>query len=160
MLENILMKYKVRTQKIINRLEGFYTAEAALLMPMFFFVLFFLFYMGIYQYDRCVTEQAVKQVLIRASNKEVDEMELEMFLLERCRQPFLTYISADMEIEKNEAKASFVGGIRAVLGDFSEGILPAFWLVNTAHRVEVYRLVKFIRDVRKVEGYVRNGFCE
>ena len=74
MLKNI---FKEQTQKIINRLEGFYTVEAALLMPMFFLVFFFLFYMGIYQYDRCVTEQAVKQVLIRASNKEADEVDSE-----------------------------------------------------------------------------------
>ena len=129
-------------------------------MPMFFLVFFFLFYMGIYQYDRCVTEQAVKQVLIRASNKEADEVELEMFLLERCYQPFLKYISVDMVMETNEVAASFVGGIRTLLGDFSEGSLPVFWLINTEHRVEAYRPVKFIRDVRKVEGYVRDGFCK
>ena len=157
MLKNI---FKEQTQKIINRLEGFYTVEAALLMPMFFLIFFFLFYMGIYQYDRCVTEQAVKQVLIRASNKEADEVELEMFLLERCYQPFLKYISVDLVMEKNEVRASFVGGIRTLLGDFSEGSLPVFWLINTEHRVEAYRPVKFIRDVRKVEGYVRDGFCK
>lgn len=38
MLKNI---FKAQTQRIINRLEGFYTVEAALLMPMFFLVFFF-----------------------------------------------------------------------------------------------------------------------
>ena len=133
MLKNI---FKAQTQRIINRLEGFYTVEAALLMPMFFLVFFFLFYMGIYQYDRCVTEQAVKQVLIRASNKEADEVELEMFLLERCYQPFLKYISVDMVMETNEVAASFVGGIRTLLGDFSEGSLPVFWLINKFYHLK------------------------
>ncbi|MBE5851531.1 MAG: hypothetical protein E7299_01030 [Lachnospiraceae bacterium] len=160
MLKNTFIKWKIRKNKTINNIQGFYTVEAAMLMPMLLLLFFFLFYIGIYQYDRCVTEQAVKQVLIRASNKEADETELELFLLERCHQPFLAYISADIVREANEAKASFVGGIRTLLGDFGEGILPAFWLVYTEHSVDIYKPVEFIRDVRRVEEYVRNGFCE
>ncbi|MBD5461002.1 MAG: pilus assembly protein [Lachnospiraceae bacterium] len=48
-------------------MKGYFTLEAALLMPMVFAVYFFLFYMGFYQYDRCLAEQDLRLALLRGS---------------------------------------------------------------------------------------------
>lgn len=48
-------------------MKGYFTLEAALLMPMVFAVYCFLFYIGFYQYDRCLAEQDLRLALLRGS---------------------------------------------------------------------------------------------
>lgn len=44
-------------KNIKNTLHGYMTVEAALLMPMIWFTLFFMIFVGFFQYDRCIAEQ-------------------------------------------------------------------------------------------------------
>ena len=147
-------------KKIKNISDAYYTVEAALLAPMLLFIIFFLMYAGIFQYDRCAIEQNTKQILLRASNEKIEESELYMQLLQECKLPFLTCISVDLKIGEKEAVINFLGGLQTILGSLGESFGFDFWLIESRHTTELYKPVKFIRNIRRVESYVANGFCE
>lgn len=48
-------------------MKGYFTVEAAMLFPVILLTYFFLFYIGFYQYDRCLTEQDMRLSLLRGS---------------------------------------------------------------------------------------------
>ena len=54
-----------------NTLSGYMTVEAALLMPMVWFSLFFVMFAGFFLYDRCIAEQDSK-IIVGKSDPQGD----------------------------------------------------------------------------------------
>ncbi len=50
-----------------NTLHGYMTVEAALIMPIVWFAIFFLIFAGFFQYDRCVAQQDCRVMVDRKS---------------------------------------------------------------------------------------------
>lgn len=48
--------------------NGYMTVEASLIMPLVFLVILFIIYVGFYQHDRCVMEQAAYRAALRGSS--------------------------------------------------------------------------------------------
>jgi len=53
--------------------EGYFTLEATLLFPIIIVVYLGVFYMGFYQYDRCIAEQNLRSVVLQGS-RSMEEM--------------------------------------------------------------------------------------
>ena len=67
-----------------HTLHGYMTVEAALLMPMVLFSLFFIIFAGFFQYDRCIAEQDGKMIVVRASDmREKDEAKVIRKVMEK-----------------------------------------------------------------------------
>ena len=57
--------------------NAYFSLEACLILPLVFYVILFMIYVGFYQYDRCLLEQDVYRMLIRAQQTRfADNQEL------------------------------------------------------------------------------------
>lgn len=141
-------------------LDAYYTIEAAFLIPMLLAVTFFLFYMGIFQYNRCIAEQGVKHILVLASNNEAEDAEISTRVSKLYEFPFLSCRKLEIRRDGKSIDAFFTGGIHNFLSDVGINTKADYFQINLNHSIKMFQPVSFIRDIRKVEKYVKNGFCE
>ena len=71
--------------------DGYMTIEAAYIMLITFSVIFFIFHMGIYQYDRCVIKQDAYRAVMKGSSVCKDHVESAKNLAEKTFSEFAEY---------------------------------------------------------------------
>lgn len=133
--------------------------EAAIILPIFFFVCIFLVYTGIYQYDRCIAEQNLRYVMVRskelshAADKEREEIMQEMLesVFEDRVMPGIIGES-ECDVSGGKIRVSFYGTIAAKLLIIFENNLDKEWSVRTEETAKVWKPVEFIRLYSRIEG--------
>jgi len=143
-----------------KELDAYYTVEASFLVPIVLAVTFFLFYMGLFQYNRCIAEQSIEQLLLLASGNEVEEIEVSKRIEKLYDFPFLSCHKLEIKLEEKDVSAYFTGGIKNYLSNFGMHTKADYFSITLQHSAKLFRPVDFIRTIRKVERYVENGFCE
>ena len=105
-----------------NTLSGYMTVEAALLMPMVWFSLFFVMFAGFFLYDRCIAEQDSKIIVMRASEeRETDEAKVIRKVMEKGdlagkkKLLFSNGVQKELHISGEKAKIKISGGVNTVL---------------------------------------------
>ncbi len=141
--------------------NGYFTIEAALLMPMVLFCIFFVLYVGFLQYDRCIAEQDAKIMLLRASNmKEKSESEIEAELsacpelATKKKVLFSSSLEKRIKVQKTKTQIGIQGGVRTVLQQMN------FFTYAAEYETDRYNPVEFIRNCRKAEQYFGNTIHE
>ena len=77
--------YKVYVKKV----SGYFTVEAAMLMPMVLLLIMFLFYITFYMYDRCVISQDVYLLAFRGSLYcDMKKEEIQQSIENQCRETY------------------------------------------------------------------------
>ncbi len=128
--------------------EGYFTLEATLLFPIIIVVYLGVFYMGFYQYDRCIAEQNLQSVILQGS-RSMEEMtcadissRYEKLMKDSLAVATVEDVQVEMKQEKIEGKAKGVldipvlsfgeGGEKGkwsfLVGTVSLEWEPAFWL--------------------------------
>ena len=104
-----------------NTLSGYMTVEAALLMPMVWFSLFFVMFAGFFLYDRCIAEQDSKIIVMRASEeRETDEAKVIRKVMEKGdlagkkKLLFSNGVQKELHISDEKAKIKISGGVNTV----------------------------------------------
>lgn len=143
-----------------NSLHGYMTVEAALLMPMVLFSLFFIIFMGFYQYDRCIAEQDGKVIVMRASDiRETDEARVIRKVMEkgelagRKKLLFSNSVQKNISLSEGRAKISISGKVDTILNGLVKGDNWKAFGYAAEYEAEKYDPVGFIRICRRVEEY-------
>lgn len=146
-----------------NTLCGYMTLEAALLMPIVWFSLFFIIYMGFYQYDRCIAEQDSKIIVLRASDmRGKDEAAVIRTVLEESELAgkkkliFSKGIQRELHITSNKAKIKISGGVNTILSSLVKEERLNIFSYAAEYEAEKYDPVQVIRTCRRIESYERN----
>lgn len=129
-------------------MKGYFTLEAAFLMPMVFAVYFFLFYIGFYQYDRCLAEQDLRLALLRGSRSARaagSEMLAETYeVYESLGRD--KYIAADMECPQIRiAHGKITGLVRGNLYIPIPGLPETEWNIEAFGKRDIMDPVFLLR---------------
>ena len=143
-----------------NALNGYMTVEAALLMPMVWFSLFFMIFAGFFLYDRCIAEQDGKIIVIRASEeRETDEAKVIRKVMEKGdlagkkKLLFSNAVQKELHVSGKKAEIKISGGVNTILGSLvKEGGLNVF-AYSAEYEAEKSDPVRFIRTCRRIEKY-------
>lgn len=146
-----------------NTLDGYMTVEAALLMPMVWFSLFFVMFAGFFLYDRCIAEQDGKIIVMRASEeRETDEAKVIRKVMEKGdlagkkKLLFSNGVQKELHVSDKKAEIKISGGVNTVLNSLvKEGGLGVF-VYSSEYEAEKNDPVGFIRKCRRVEKYAGN----
>lgn len=149
------------------KLHGYLTVEAALLMPMVWFSLFFMIFAGFFQYDRCVAEQDGKIIVLRASGERgKDEAAVIRTVMERGELAgekkilFSRNVQRKLEITRDRAKIKTGGKVNTVWNSLIKGAnLPAF-SYGAEYEAKKYDPVQVIRVCRRLKGHAGNEIRE
>lgn len=148
------MKYK---------LHGYMTAEAALLMPMVWFALFFFIFAGFFQYDRCIAEQDGKIIVLRASEmRGMDEASVIRTVMEKGELAgkkkllFSDGVQKELLITKDRAKIKISGKVKTILNGFVKDKKFSVFSYGAEYEAKKYDPVRIIRICRRLESYGGN----
>lgn len=142
-----------------HRLQGSMTLEAALIMPMVWFSLFFIIFAGFFQYDRCIAEQDGKRIILRASEmRGADEATVIRTVMgggELAGEKKLLFSDAvekKLEVARDKIRIKISGRVNTILDSFvRDGNIPVF-SYGAEYEVKKYDPVHFIRTCRRIEN--------
>lgn len=147
----------IRTERryTVKTLNGSMTIEAALLMPIVWFSMFFLIFVGFFQYDRCVAEQDSKIIALHSSvMREKDEAEVLRGAMEngeltgKKKLLFSNSVRRELHMTKNKVTIKISGKVNTILNSlWKEGNLAVF-SYDATYEVKTYDPVKDVR-IRK-----------
>lgn len=146
-----------------NTWNGYMTVEAALLIPMVWFSLFFVIFTGFFLYDRCIAEQDSKIIVMRASQeRETDEAKVIRKVMEkgelagRKKLLFSNAVQKELQVSEDKAKIKISGRVNTILDSLvKEGFLSAFTYA-AEYEAEKNDPVQLIRTCRRIEKYARD----
>lgn len=146
----------------MKKLNGYMTLEAALLMPIVWFLMFFLMFAGFFQYDRCIAEQDSKIIALRSSTmREKDEAEILRKAMEggeltsRKKLLFSDNIGRELHMTQNKVTIKISGKVNTILNSLvKEGNLAVFSYA-AAYEVKTYDPVQDTRIRKRIEGLWR-----
>lgn len=152
-----------RMKHMKNRLHGYMTLEAALLMPTVWLSLFFIIFVGFFQYDRCVAEQDSKMMLLRASEmRGKDEAAVIRTVMEKGELAgkkkllFSEGVQKKLQVKNDRVTVRVSGNVNTILKKLNrEGELNIFSYA-AEYEVKKYDPVQFIRTCRRIKNYGTN----
>lgn len=143
-----------------NTLHGYMTVEAALIMPIVWFAIFFLIFTGFFQYDRCVAQQDCRVMVMRASDmREEDEATVLRKIVEkgeladRKKLLFSGYVQKDFRMSNNEVRMRIEGSVNTILNRLIKETDLRVFTYASEYETEKYDPVRFIRICRRIEKY-------
>lgn len=146
-----------------KKLHGYMTVEAALLMPIAWFSLFFFIFAGFFQYDRCIAEQDGKVIVMRASEMQgEDEAAVIRAVMEegelagKKKLLFGDSVQKELHITKDRAKIKISGKINTVCNSLIKESEIRFFTYGVEYEAKKYDPVQIIRMCRRIEDYAGN----
>lgn len=141
-----------------NLPNAYFTVEAAMVMPMVIGIQILLLYLLIFQYNRCLTEQDIAALSVRANTLVGED---DWTLLERMKKgaqgiyqdKYTTWENQSpvMELKKNRIKIEQEGRLRfPFLND--EWSVENMWETNIAYEIKRVSPMKVVRNWRKLVG--------
>lgn len=148
-------------------LHGYMTLEAALVMPIAWFSLFFMIFAGFYQYDRCIAEQDGKRIVLRASEmRNKDEAAVIRTVMGNSELAgekkllFSDAVEKDLQVTKDRVKIKIGGKVKTILDRFVKNGNFNVFSYEAEYEVKKYDPVHFIRTCRRIENEEGNGIRE
>lgn len=143
-----------------NTLHGYMTVEAALIMPIVWFAIFFLIFAGFFQYDRCVAQQDCRVMVMRASDmREEDEATVLRKIVEkgeladRKKLLFSGSVQKDFRMSGNKVRMRIEGSVNTILNRLIKETDLRVFTYASEYETEKYDPVRFIRICRRIEKY-------
>ncbi len=138
--------------------EGYFTVEAALVMPVVLWTLMFTIYLMFFQYNRCLMEQNIGVLALRGSMLQVQGNEERMKALQEqaCELYDEKYIAWDsseikLKLEKGHLQIEQSATLEF---PFASGLLKEAkgWETNISYENRVLSPVSFLRYYQKLVG--------
>lgn len=146
-----------------HKLHGYMTVEAALLMPVVWFVLFFLIFAGFFQYDRCIAEQDSKLIVLRASGmREKDEAAVIQAVMEKGELAgkkkllFSNDVQRELRMTNDKAAMKISGKVNTILNRLISETAFHIFSFEAEYEAKKYDPVQVIRVCRRIEKYAGN----
>lgn len=146
-----------------DKLHGYMTIEAALLMPMVWFSLFFFIFTGFFQYDRCIAEQDGKIIVLRASEmRGSDEASVIRTVMEKGelvgkkKLLFSEDVEKEIRITENKAKIKISGRVNTILSSLIKGTKYSVFSYGAEYEAKKYDPVQVIRICRRIADHAGN----
>lgn len=140
-----------------DKLHGYMTVEAALLMPMVWLSMFFLIFAGFFQYDRCVAEQDSKIMVLRASEmRGKDEASVIRTVMDkgelagRKKLLFSENVQREADITKDKAKIKISGKVNTILSFLVKGTKHSAFYYEAEYEAKKYDPVQVVRICRRI----------
>lgn len=136
------------------------TLEAALMMPMVWFCIFFLIFAGFFLYDRCIAEQDGRMIVLRATElRGKDEAEVIRTVVEKGELAgnkkllFSRGVRKELQVTDEKAKVKISGGVNTILSSLIKAEELSVFTYASEYEAKKYDPVGFIRTCRRIEGY-------
>lgn len=146
-----------------GKLHGYMTVEAALLMPLVWFSLFFFIFAGFFQYDRCIAEQDGKVIVLRASEmRGKDEEAVTRTVIEKGELAgkkkllFSDGVQKELRVTKDTVKMKISGRINTILKSLMKESELQTFSYGAEYEAKKYDPVQAIRMCRRIEDYAGN----
>lgn len=143
-----------------NTWNGYMTVEAALLIPMVWFSLFFVIFAGFFLYDRCIAEQDAKIIVMRASQeRETDEAKVIRKVMEkgelagRKKLLFSNTVQKELHISDDKAEIKISGRVNTILDGLAKGESLSVFAYASEYETEKNDPVRLIRACRRIKKY-------
>ena len=154
----------LRKNEYLQRENAYFSLEACLIMPIVFWTIIFVMYMGFYQYDKCVLQQDLFRMLIRGSwQKFLSNEELAQKMKEEdAKWYYEKYVLCNWENKQLEVGHNEIRIAQTAVFDVKVPLIGK-WTTNgdmeicadfTGTRIHP---VETIRSCRKLEGFVERG---
>lgn len=140
-----------------RKTEGYFTVEAAMVLPMVFMAILWIIYLWFFQYNRCLMEQDVGILALRGAVLQAEDNEDRMRQLRGLanavyREKYIAWECGEIELklEKGTISVKQNGRIRFPFGMIAYGKQMA----ETTASYENYIIspVSFIRNYHKIIG--------
>lgn len=141
-------------------MKAYFTVEAAFLFPMVAAVYVALFYMGFYQYDRCIAEQSLRLSLLQGSRAGGDsEQEISGAYGVNSRDKYIMAQVGDMEVQtKNGRIAGVLEGTMGISGiSFTEYGRDGEWKFTVTGEIGEWDPVFWLRAWKRLNKEDENG---
>ena len=155
-----------------TKYEGFFSVEAALVLPIVLGVYLFLIVMLFLQYDRCLLEQDMASVMVKAANYEgtpqqkmeylqelTAQWELERYLWVTPQAPYFTIQGSQIRLEATGEYTVPILGLSAELGGVHR-LETTYQLTAWNRTTLVYALLERQNKKEDGEENENNGFTK
>lgn len=148
---------KYRRYNLENCVGGYFTVEAAMLMPIVCVVILLVVYLWFFQYNRCLMEQDVGALALRGAVMQTEDNEERMENLRsqadaiyRDKYVAWKYDEAELEIGHGTVSVKQTGGIQIPFGiPGSNETMAEYAAICENHLLNP---VIFVRSYRKLTG--------
>lgn len=141
-----------------KKVDGYFTVEAAMVMPIVIGSIVVIMYLLFFQYNRCLMEQDVGVLALRGATmqaednqerigilrEQVDKLNDEKYIVWDCGE-------VGLKLEKGRVRVERDGMLKFAFG----GLLNAVetqWMTSASYENRVLSPVSFIRSYRKLVG--------
>ena len=148
----------------LKKENGYFSLEACMVMPLVFYLLLFVIYAGFYQYDRCLLEQDIYRMLIRAGQvRSADNREEKKKIKEEDDRWYydkyaLCQIGTkNIEVDYGKIQIAQKAALRVNIPILTEWSGKPEWIFEANVICVRNRPVDTIRKCRKVEKFAKKG---
>lgn len=140
-----------------RRLEGYFTVEAAMVLPMVFGVILVIVYLLFFQYNRCLQEQDMGILALRGRTLQAENNE------ERIRQlreqadnlyddKYVAWERGEIELKLEKGTINVKQSSRIIFPFWRMNYVNRSWDTTTEYENSIISPASFIRNYRKVIG--------
>lgn len=130
------------------------------MMPLVWFCIFSLIFMGFFQYDRCIAEQDGRIIVLRATELRGKDKEQvirtvlgEGELAGNKKLLFSRGVEKKLDVSDDRAKIKISGGVNTILNNFVGTEKLTVFSYTAEYETKKYDPVGFIRTCRRIEEY-------
>lgn len=146
-----------------RKIYGYFTVEATLIMPIVLFMMIFVISIAFFEYNRCILEEDIKILALRASNQwyyTPDEVLNELYQTqndqEQGKMIAMNLDSATFEVDQKKISVLVEGKtVTWLKGEMDLISDNSRWNTQLSYKIERYNPSQFLKDCRKVE-YIAN----
>lgn len=140
-----------------QKVRGYFTVEAAMVLPMIMIFILWMIYLWFFQYNRCLMEQdagvlALQGAALQSEDNEERIRQLRKIADQVYGEKYIAWESGEPElkIEKGTIYVKQKGRIRFPFGELIPGTASAE--ATAAYENDIISPVHFIRSYRKITG--------
>lgn len=152
-----------RTKRQTDKIGGYFTVEAAMVLPIVLFSIALVICLLIFQYNRCLMEQDVGTLALRGAGIQAADPQdrMEKFMQQADTTDQKKYIgwensAPNIELGKGKVRVEQRGEMIFVLSQRPENS-GSVWMAGTFCENHIISPVSFIRNYRKIEGGMKDA---
>lgn len=142
-----------------NKLNAYFTIEAALVIPIVLAGILFVMYIWFFQYDRCLMDIDINAIGLRASNANAENNDERMFLLKKYMNEIYydkyaawNIGAANLKIEKGCIFVEQEGNVRFPFKSLGFWRGNNIWSTKSETKANIINPVFVVRSIRKFKG--------
>lgn len=137
--------------------EGYFTVEAAMVLPMVMMIIVWMLYLLFFQYDRCLLEQDMGVLALRGATLQADNNEERLRLLREEAdnlywEKYIAWESGKIELKLEHGQVSVKQNAEIKFPFGRAGFASNVWKTTTDCESHVLSPVSFIRSYEKITG--------